>query len=371
MKRSRKSTNATNTTFDVTYAVVSADKLAEKIQPSDDELKSYYDQHKTDFKITEPQKKIRYVYIDQAKSGEKTPISDKDLRDEFDRLPPENKQAGVKVQQILLKVARKDLDAQVEQKAKDLIAKARAASPKTHEKVFADLARGNSEDPATAKTGGYLPRPVKKNPEQGHALYDRTVDMQPGDVSDIPIRYGGNWYILRRGESVPKTFEEAKPELLASLRNRKGYAAAAKIAERAQNRLKETKDPQKVAQELAAEANMKPADMVKETPFVKPGDDVPNIGSSQQFEAVIAPLNNPNDIGEQTGVKGGFAIPMLVEKKEPRVPDFEEVKDKSGRRGETAAREGTVGTKGQRDCGFTKARRLEGRSGEGWIRSVN
>ena len=317
-----------NSTSDVTYAVIAADKLAEKIQPSDAELKSYYEQHKAEFNITEPQKKVRYVYIDQAKSGDKLQIADKDLRDEFEKLAPENKQAGVKVQQILLKVARKDLDAQVEQKAKDLIQKLNAASPETREKVFADLARGNSEDPATAKSGGYLPRPVKKNPNKVDALYERTVDMQPGDVSDIPIRYGGNWYILRRGESIAKTFEEAKPELLASLRNRKGYAVAAKLAERAQSRLKETKDAQKVAQELAAEANMTPGEMVKETPFIKPGDEVPGVGSSQQFEAVIAPLNNPNDVGERTGVKGGFAIPMLVEKKEPRTPDFEEVKTK-------------------------------------------
>jgi peptidyl-prolyl cis-trans isomerase D len=312
--------------FDVNYAILSADKLAEKIQPSEDELKSYYEQHKDDFKILVPQKKIRYLYVDQAKAGEKLTISDKDLHDEFDRLAPENKQAGVKVQQILLKVARKDLDAQVEQKAKDLIAKARAAKPEEGEKVFADLARGNSEDPATAKNGGYLAQPYKKNPNKANGLLDRTIDMQPGDVSDIPIRFAGNWYILRRGDSVPKTFEEAKPDLLASLRNRKGYGAAAKIAERAKARLKETKDPQKVAQELAAEANMKPADMVKETPYIKPGDDVPNIGSSQQFEAVVAPLNNANDVGEQTGVKGGFAIPMLIEKKDPRTPPLEEVK---------------------------------------------
>lgn len=317
-----------NTTFDVTYAVISADKLAEKIQPSDEDLKSYYQQHQNELKITEPQKKIRYIYIDQEKSGQKLQIADKDLRDEFAGLSPEAKQAGVKVQQILLKVARKDLDAQVEQKAKDLIVKARAAPADTGEKVFADLARGNSEDPQTAKSGGYLTRTVKKNPNKVDALYDRAVDMQPGDVSDIPIRYAGNWYILRRGESVPKTFEEAKPELLASLHNRKGYVAAAKIAERAKSRLKETKDPQKVAQELAAEANMQPGEMVKETPYIKPGDDVPSIGSSQQFEAVIAPLNNANDVGEQTGVKGGFAIPMLIEKKDPRVPDFEEVKTK-------------------------------------------
>jgi peptidyl-prolyl cis-trans isomerase D len=317
-----------NTAYDVSYIVISLEKLAEKIQPSDDELKSYYEQHKTDYRYLEPQKKIRYLYIDQEKAGARISISDKDLHDEFDKLTPQATEAGVKVQQIVLKVARKDLDAQVEQKAKDLIAKARAASPETGEKVFADLARGNSEDAATAKSGGYLARAYKKNPNKVDALYDRTVDMQPGDVSDIPIKYAGNWYILRRGDSVPKTFAEAKPDLLASLRNRKGYAVAAKLAERAQNQLKETKDVQKVAQELAAEANMKPAELVKETPFIKPGDDVPDIGSSQQFEAVVAPLNNPGDVGERTGVKGGFAIPLLVEKRDPRIPDFEEIKTK-------------------------------------------
>jgi peptidyl-prolyl cis-trans isomerase D len=317
-----------NTSFDVAYVVISPDKLAEKIQASDDDVKNYYEEHKTDYRILEPQKKIRYIYIDQAKSGEKSQISDKDLRDEFDKLPPENKRGGVKVQQILLKVARKDLDAQVEQKAKDLLAKINAAPADTKEKVFSELARGNSEDPASAKNGGYLPQAVKKNPHKVDALYDRTLDMEDGQVFDIPIKYAGNWYILRREAAVEKTFEEAKAELLVSLRNRKGYAVAAKLADRAQARLKETKDPQKVAQELAAEANMSAGEMVKETPFIKPGDDVPNIGSSQQFEAVIAPLNNSGDVGARTGVKGGFAIPMLVDKREPRIPDFAEVKDK-------------------------------------------
>ncbi len=152
--------------------------------------------------------------------------------------------------------------------------------------------------------------------------------MRPGDVSDIPIRYAGNWYILRRGESVPKTFAEAKQDILVSLRNRKAYGEAFKLAQKAHTRLQETKDPQKVAQELAAQANMTPAQMVRETPFVKPGDDVPEIGANQQFEQAIEPLNNANDVGEATGIKGGFAIPMLVEKKEPRIPDFDEVKTK-------------------------------------------
>lgn len=316
------------TSFELTYVTVSPDKLAEKMELSDAELRAYYDQHREQYKIEVPQKKIRYVFIDLAKVGEKLQISDKDLRAEFDKLAPANKLAGVKIQQILLKVARKDLDAQVEQKAKDVIVKLRGTTGKATEQAFAELARGNSEDPATAKSGGFLARPFKKNPNKVDALYERAVDMLPGDVSDIPIKYGGNWYILRRGEEVQKTFEEARSELLASLRNRRAYAEAAKLAERVQARFKELKDPQKVAQELASQANMSPAEMVKETPYIRPGDDVPNIGNSQQFEDGIAPLNNANDIGERTSIKGGFAIPMLVDKKEPRIPDFEEVKDK-------------------------------------------
>ena len=316
-----------NTQLDLTYVVISASKLAEKITPTDDETKAYFDKHKGDFYIGEPQKKIRYIFIDQDKSGQNVQVSDKELHDEFDSLQPQFKQAGVKIQQIFLKVAREDLDETVKKKADALVTKARGQSGTATEEAFAELAKGNSEDPATAKNGGHVEGLVKKNANKPDDPYQKTLDMQPGEVSD-PIKYKNGYYILRRGESVPKTFEMAKPELLVSLRNRRGYTIAQKIAQKAEERLKQTKDPQKVAQELAAEANMNAADMVRETPFVKPGDDIPNIGSSQQFEDAIAPLTNANDVGDRTGIKNGFAVPMLVEKRDPRIPEFDEVKDK-------------------------------------------
>ena len=313
------------TSFDVSYVIVSADKLAEKIQPSDADLRTYYDAHKTDLRYLEPQRKVRYLFVDQEKAASKVQVSDQELKAEYDKLAPEFKQAGVKVQQILLKVARKDLDPQVEQKGKDLVAKLRGQTGSVSEQAFAEAARGNSEDPTTASNGGFLANPVKKNPNKPQALYERTVDMQPGEITD-PIRYGGNWYILRRGDPVAKTFEAAKQEILVSLRNRRSYTEALKVATKAYQRLKETKDVQKVAQEVAGEANMTAADMVRETPYIKPGDDVKDIGTNQQFEAAVAQLNNPNDVAEPTGIKGGFAIPILVDKKEPRIPEFDEVK---------------------------------------------
>ncbi|HYX27008.1 MAG TPA: SurA N-terminal domain-containing protein [Pyrinomonadaceae bacterium] len=316
-----------NTSFDLTYVIVSSSKLAEKIQPTDDEMKAYFEAHKTDYNILVPQKKIRYVFIDQDKSGQKLQISDKDLHDEYDSLDPKYKEAGVKVQQIVLRVAREDLDASVKTKADGLVTKARAGGETVTEQAFADLAKGNSEDPNTAKNGGWVNGIVKKDATKKDDPYQKVLDMEPGEVTDA-IKYKNAYYILRRGDSVPKTFEDAKKEIEVSLRNRRGYTAAQKIAQQVQDRLKEIKDAQKVAQEFAAQANMNAADMVKETPFIKPGDDVPNIGSSQQFEEAIAPLNNPNDVGERVGIKNGFAVPMLVEQKPPRIPDFDEVKDK-------------------------------------------
>ncbi|HSK64710.1 MAG TPA: Yae1 family protein, partial [Pyrinomonadaceae bacterium] len=121
---------------------------------------------------------------------------------------------------------------------------------------------------------------------------------------------------------------QAKNELLVSERNNRGYAAAVQIAQKVKARLQETKDPQKVAQELAAEANMNVAEMVRETPYVKSGDDLPNIGANQQFEQTLAALENPNDVGDPTGIKNGFAVPILVDKKDPRIPEFDEVKTK-------------------------------------------
>src|SRR5689334_19163342 len=317
-----------NTTFDVDYVSLSADKLAAKIQPSDEELRSFYESHKTDYRYLEPQKKIKYLFIDTTKAGSKLPISDVDLKARYDQTDPKYKEAGWKIQQIVLKVARKDLDAQVEQKAKDLIAKLTSNGATVSEQAFAEAAKGNSEDPATAQNGGFLAAPYKDDPNKPHGLYSRTATMEVGQITDVPIRYGGNFYILRRGESVPKTFDQAKAELLVSLCNERGYNAAFEIAKKAQARLQETKDPPKVAQEFAAQANMTPADMVRETPYIKPGDDVPNVGVNQQFEQGIASLNNANDVGQPIGIKSGFAIPMLVDKKEPRIPDFDEVKSK-------------------------------------------
>jgi hypothetical protein len=149
--------------------------------------------------------------------------------------------------------------------------------------------------------------------------------MKPGEITE-PISYQGRIFILRRGDDVPKSFEDAKKELEVSLRNRRAYSVAAELAGKISDELKQNKDIQKTAQDFASQANMNVTDMIRETGYVKPGDNVDKIGVSQQFEEGIAGLENPQDVGDKTPVPEGFAIPMLADRKEPRDAEFDEVK---------------------------------------------
>lgn len=320
-----------NTKFDLSYIPVSSADVAQIIKPTDEELKTYFEQNKKNYYISVPQKKIRYVFLNTSKIGEKLNISDEELKAEYDKLPDDKKKAGVEGQQIVLRVAKPELDAGVVAKANDLVSQARKDGGKISADAFGELAKGQSEDPNTAATGGKLSGLVRENPNNPTDPYQRLLTMQPGEVTE-PIKYTDpktsqeRYFILRRGEAVPKSFEDAKKEIEISLRNRRAYAVAAELAQKVAVRLKEVKDVQKVAEEFATEANMNAKDMLRETAFVKPGDDVPNVGVSPQFEEGISKLENQGDVGDKVPVQNGFAVPLLVDKREPRDAEFDEVK---------------------------------------------
>ncbi len=314
-----------NTKFDLSYVAVNSADLAKKITPTEAELREYFEKNKATYYVNVPQKKIKYIFVNTAKIGEKLSISDADIRTEYDNLPADKKIGGVLGQEIVLRVAKPEFDSQVQTKASELVQQLRKDGQIVSEEAFATLAKGHSESPATASSGGKLTGPVRENVNKPDDPYQRLLKMKPGEITE-PISYQGRYFILRRGEDVPKSFDVAKKEIEISLRNRRAYTVAAELAQKIADSLKQTKDVQKTAAEFASQANMSVAEMTKETAFVKPGDDVPNIGVSPQFEEGIAPLNAVGDVGEKTPIQNGFAIPMLAERREPRDAEFDEVK---------------------------------------------
>jgi peptidyl-prolyl cis-trans isomerase D len=314
-----------NTKFDLSYVAVNTSDLAKTMNPSDQELRDYFEKNRAAYYISVPQKKIKYIFINTAKIGEKLQISDADLKAEYDKIPADKKSAGVLGQEIVLRVPKPEDDGKVLTKATSIVADLKKNGDIVSEDAFATAAKGQSENPVSALQGGKLKGPVRENAQNPTDPYQRLLKMQPGQITE-PISYQGRYFILRRGDDVPKTFEMAKKEIEVSLRNRRAYSVAAELSQKVADALKENKDVQKTAAEFAPQANESVADMIRETPFVKPGDDIANIGVSPDFEEAIGKLENPSDIGDKTPIQNGFAIPQLVDKKEPRDADFDEVK---------------------------------------------
>lgn len=316
-----------NTKFDLEYVAVSTGAIAEKIKPTDEEIKKYFDEHKQDYYISLPQKKIKYIYLETSKVGQKLNLSDEVLKAEYDKLPPQRRLKGINVQEIVLRVAKPDFDASQLEKANQIVKNLRKDGTTVSEEAFAEVASGQSEKPSTARAGGRVPGLVRENPSNPDDPYQRVLTMKEGEITD-PIKFGSDYYIIRRGKAVPKSFEDMKKELEVSLRNRKAYAANSELAQKVDDALKKSKDVEKVAAEFSDQANMPVSDMVRETGYIKPGDTVAGFGVSQDFEQGIAPLEEKGQVGEKIPVPGGFAIPMLVDKKEPRDATLDEVRQK-------------------------------------------
>ncbi|HEV8159664.1 MAG TPA: SurA N-terminal domain-containing protein, partial [Pyrinomonadaceae bacterium] len=114
-----------NTKFDLTYIPISVTDLAQTIKPSDEELKNYFEQNKATYYISSPQKKIRYIFLETSKVGEKLDISDEELKAEYEKLPEDRKKAGVEGQEIVLRVPRPEEEQTQMQKANQIVTQLR------------------------------------------------------------------------------------------------------------------------------------------------------------------------------------------------------------------------------------------------------
>jgi hypothetical protein len=299
----------------VLAGIVSISLILYRKQGKDVEKKGVPSASTTPASTATGKKRIRYVFVSTAHLSEAIMISDAELKEYYDSLPGDKKQAGVQGQEIVLRIVNPNSEQQVLERANQIIEQLKKEGSVISEQAFAESAKGNSENPKTALNGGRLPAPVRLNQNNPSDPYQRLTTMQPGEITE-PIKYQDRFFILRRGDAIAKTFEEAKNELSVSLRNRRAYEIAAQVARNISDELKRTKDATKTAQIFMAEVNMDVKDMVRETPFIKPGDDIPGIGVSSEFYEGIANLKNPDDVGDVIRVRDGFAVPMLIEIKD-------------------------------------------------------
>jgi peptidyl-prolyl cis-trans isomerase D len=290
-----------NTKVEVVYATIDKDKIKDKPKPTDQELQAYYDGHKDEFKATEPVRKVEYIFIPTDKVT--VELTDEALKAEYE----DKKQKEPRVSVIKLNVATPEDDLTVQKKINELKTRAQGG-PSTPPEDFAALAKGNSQDPS-AKNGGDIGW-IAKNPNSKD-WKQRAFGIGVGTVEG-PFKEGNGWYLMKVTEERDVPFERMKPTLVAGAKNRRAYAKANEIAEKAYELFTENKDLRKTAEAIAAEMKIKPEDLMRTTPYFKKGDTLPDIGSNPTFEKHIEELKK-NDIADKIGIPNGIAVPRLVD----------------------------------------------------------
>jgi peptidyl-prolyl cis-trans isomerase D len=309
-----------NTKVKFDYAVLRKDDILKELHPTDTELKAFYDRNKASYNNSIPEKrKIKYVLIDTAKLQSEAQVSQQDLQSYYDQHRDEYRAPEqVNVRQILIKTPLPGADGKVDQKgvdaaqkkAQDVLAQLKAGAK------FEDLAKKYSEDPSGKDGGsvGWINRGGFPVPEVDKAAFS----LPKGGTSDV-INAGYASVILRvedKHDAHVKTLAEVKDQIEPVLKQQKAQQAADSEANAVLSQARTA------GLDKAAAAKNMP---VVSTDFISRTDVLPGIGSSPQFtEAVFnAAEKSPPD---QVQVAQGFAIFELEAIKPPATPSFEEIR---------------------------------------------
>jgi peptidyl-prolyl cis-trans isomerase D len=320
----------------VRWVELDPQKLRDKVQTSEPDLRAYFNAHKDDFKITTEQRRARYVFVDSSQAGASLQVSDEELKRDFN---PEAFIKRVRVSQIVLNVPKEDTankdktpttkpvisEEDVRTKAQGISQRAQGSEGNPAED-FAKLAREFSEDAGTKSKGGDLGWLNKGDKREPSDPLTRVFTMKKDETSQ-PIKKGDSYYVLKVTDRETPTFAAAREDLLKAARLRKGYSRGVEIATEAEQQLKETKNPDTVVAAINKKYGAQ-LSSVKETAFFSEGDQLADLGAAAEFQSSVFELQNIGDTGQQIPVDKGFAIAQYTEKRDPHDPAFEEVNSK-------------------------------------------
>jgi peptidyl-prolyl cis-trans isomerase D len=184
-----------------------------KIQPTDAQVKSYYDAHSAGF-ATPESATIQYLVMSPATLSAAVKPSDADLKKYYDdNIARFKTQAQVRVSHILI-TAPKDASAADKAKARQQ-AETLLAQVKAHPDQFAQIAEKNSQDPGSAAKGGDLGYFSRGMIAGGQAFDDAAFGLKKGETSGI-VQTDFGYHILEATDvkpSVTQPFDDVKDQI--------------------------------------------------------------------------------------------------------------------------------------------------------------
>jgi peptidyl-prolyl cis-trans isomerase D len=305
------------------YAILKQDDLRKGLHPTDEELKAFYESHKQGYANSVPEKrKVKYVVVETAKAEAGVQVTQDDLRSYCDQHRAQYQVAEqVKVSHILVKTPLPGPDGKVDEKgvaeaqhrAEDLLKQLKSGAK------LEDLAKKYSEDPGSAKQGGSLGWIGKG---QTVPEFEKTAFSLPkGQVSDL-VKSSYGFHIIRvddKQEAHTKSLDEMKSEIEPILKHQKAQQIAQKQAEAL---LKQAREQ---GLDAAAAAQKIP---VINSDFFARKDMLPGLGPSTQFMDAVFSEKAEKAPPDVAPASQGIVVFQLLAVKPAATPTFEEIRSK-------------------------------------------
>ena len=232
----------------VSLSTVSLQSYISQAKVDDAEIKTYYDQNQSEFKLPE-QAKVEYVIFSIKDLMDKIDVKAEDVKKYYDERPTEFGTAEQRqAAHILITVAagapQVDKDA-AKAKAEKLLLQVRQNPAQ-----FAELAKQNSQDPGSAMNGGdlgWFARGMMVKP-----FDDATFALKAGEISGL-VQSDFGYHIIKLLGIKPSQvmpFGEVKENIANKLRQQKASDSYAELAEKFSNTVYEQSDTLQPAAEL-------------------------------------------------------------------------------------------------------------------------
>jgi len=306
--------NWVNASVNIDYVFLSPNRYKD-IHPSDEEIKTFFENHKETYK-TDPMVKVRYLNFNPDAFRSKVELSDEEIREYYDEnLETFKIPKTVEARHILLRV-NQDADPETVKKTKERALHILKLAKEG--KDFAELAKQYSEGPTRDK-GGYLGKFKKEAMVKPFA--DVAFSMKAGEISE-PVRTQFGWHLInveKVNEASVTSFDDAKKDIQKKLTDDMAKSLAYDEAEAVSDDALDGED----LINAAKKRNMK----ILTTDFFSSKGPIQEINNPLEFASVAFNLLD-QEISNVQEFENGYYILQLVDKIQPKIPEFDKVKEK-------------------------------------------
>jgi peptidyl-prolyl cis-trans isomerase D len=315
-----------NTKVKFQYAALNLADIQKEVQPSETELKAFYETYKQRYENSIPEKRqIRYFVLNDKDIAAQVTVDASDLQRYYNANPAQFRtQERARARHILIKMPPPGPDGKPDQKAVDE-ARAKAADILKQIKAggdFAELAKKYSQDSSAAQ-GGELGWAIRGGgPGTGWVPeFEKVAFSQaPGQISDV-VQSPFGFHIIQTEEKEAarvRPLSEVKDEITPLVRAEKASALMSTTLNNAQATAKK--------QGLDKAAAQSGAQVVQSNPVSK-GDVLPGIGPAPELMNLVF-ASSEKDAPQAGRFAQGYMIFEVAKVIPPSTPSFEAIKDK-------------------------------------------